>query len=88
MAADSNIQDLQPSGKVKCTVLKSRHGGKGKTFTFVMDLLTLAVVEDNTGGAKRATEHNYLAWRGHTWDDLRRQELAPRQLDLTGKAHP
>jgi len=86
LAADGAVQNLQPSGKVKFAWLKSRHGGKGRTHTFVMDLLTLAVVEDMTPAAKRVQEHNYLNWRGHTWDDLRREELRPRQLDLTGKA--
>lgn len=87
MTVDGAATNVQPSGRVKCTVLKSRHGGKGRTFTFIMDLITLAIVEDGTPAAKRVVEHNYLSWRGHTWDDLRREELRPRQLDFTGKAH-
>lgn len=80
LAADGLANEQQPTGKVKLSVLKSRHGGKGREFALQMDLLTLAVVDDNTPKAKRAMDHNYLAWRGLDWDDLRRKETAPQQL--------
>lgn len=67
------------SGKLRMGLLKSRHGGKGKEYSLVMDLLTLAIVDDNTPAARRASEHNHLNWRGYSWDDLRRMETAPKQ---------
>jgi replicative DNA helicase/5S rRNA maturation endonuclease (ribonuclease M5) len=83
LAADG-VLNQQPSGKVKISLLKSRHGGKGRVFSLQMDLLTLALVEDNTSAAKKAMEHNYLAWRGHDWDTLRANETAPTQMHLKG----
>jgi hypothetical protein len=77
---------VQPTGKVKMTVLKSRHGGKDRTYTLVMDLLTLAIVEDSTRDAGRANNNNHLYWRGYSYEDLRRKELAPVQLTLAGRA--
>jgi archaellum biogenesis ATPase FlaH/5S rRNA maturation endonuclease (ribonuclease M5) len=74
-ALAAEAANMQQSGKVKITILKSRHGGKDRTFTLVMDLLTLAIVDDNTPAAKRCAEHNYLAWRGEKWEDLRKHEL-------------
>jgi hypothetical protein len=78
------VLNTQQSGKVKLSLLKSRHGGKGRVFGLQMDLLTLAVVDDNTPEAKRASDHNHLAWRGHDWDYLRRKETAPRQSAFEG----
>lgn len=75
--------NLQQSGKIKITILKSRHGGKDRTFTLVMDLLTLAIVDDGTQAAKRCEQHNYLAWRGEKWEDLRKEELKPVQQTIT-----
>lgn len=75
----------QQSGRVKMTLLKSRHGGKDRTFTFVMDLLTLAIVEDIGPNAQRAAEHNHMLWRGDNYDRLRQLETAPRQLTLVGE---
>lgn len=74
----------QQSGRVKMSVLKSRHGGKGRTFTFIMDLLTLAIVDDSGPNATRANEHNHMFWRGDTYERLRQLETAPRQLSLVG----
>lgn len=76
---------VQPSGKLRVEVLKSRHGNKGRVFSLVVDLLTLAIVDDNTPEAKRAQEHNYLKHRGWTWDDLRKKELEPVQPTLMGR---
>jgi archaellum biogenesis ATPase FlaH len=87
LAAEGLVNNQQPSGKVKLSILKSRHGGKGKVFNLQMDLLCLAVVDDNTSAAKRATDDNYLAWRGHDWDYLRRQQTRPRQMHLEGLPH-
>jgi archaellum biogenesis ATPase FlaH/5S rRNA maturation endonuclease (ribonuclease M5) len=80
LAAESFVSNQPPSGKAKLSILKSRHGGKGKVFSFQMDLLTLAIVDDSGPLAKKAAEHCYLAWRGHTWEDLRARETAPVQL--------
>jgi replicative DNA helicase len=74
----------QPTGKVRMQVLKSRHGGVGTVASLQMDLLTLALVDDNTTHAKKAQQHNFLQFRGHSWDDLRRQETAPKQLRMGG----
>jgi archaellum biogenesis ATPase FlaH len=81
-ALTTENQGQQRSGKIQMGVLKSRHGGKDRVFTFMMDDLTLAVVDDHTPEAKRVAEHNYLAWRGTTYDQLRKQETAPEQLSL------
>lgn len=72
-------EETPQSGKLMMTILKSRHGGKNRTFALVMDLLTLAIVDANTPDAKRVQQHNYLSWRGETWDDLRRTDTAPIQ---------
>lgn len=71
-----------PTGKLRMTVLKSRHGGKDRSYSLVMDLLTLAIVDDDTPAGKRAVQHNHLAWRGETWRDLRREETKPIQQQL------
>lgn len=73
----------QPTGKLRLSVLKSRHGGVGRTFTLQMDLLTLAIVDDGTPEAKRAANNNHLFWRGTTYEDLRAHQTTPVQL-VTG----
>lgn len=73
-----------PSGRINLAILKSRHGGRGTQCALQMDLLTLAVVNDMTAAARRAVDHNYLAFRGHEWADLRRAETRPRQSTLEG----
>ncbi len=78
------VNNQPQSGKVKLSVLKSRHGGKGKVFSLQMDLLTLAVVDDGTPAARRAVDHNQLAWRGQDWESLRKHETRPRQIPLEG----
>lgn len=80
---------VEPTYKLRFTLLKSRHGNVGKTISLQMDALTLAIVEDVAPGARRAREHNDLAWRhGFTWDDLRKQETRPIQQELYGKKTP
>lgn len=81
-ALQAEISNMQQSGKTKMTVLKSRHGGKDKTFTLVFDLLTLAMVDDGTQESKVAVQHNYLAWRGDTWEDLRADQTKPIQSEM------
>jgi archaellum biogenesis ATPase FlaH len=78
--------NVRPTGKIKLAVLKSRHGGVGRVVSLQMDLLTLAIVEDGSRDAKRAEEHNLLAWRGHKWEELRAAETRPEQLFLKGGA--
>lgn len=70
------VLNVQKTGAVKVTALKSRHGNKDKTVSLVMDMLSLAIVEASTPEAKRVAQHNYLAWRGETWEQMRKQELA------------
>lgn len=65
-------------------VLKSRHGGKGRHFTLTMDRLSLAIVEADAPAAKRAKDHNFLYWRGYTWDTMRVEETRPVQQMLGG----
>ncbi len=85
LQADGLINNQQPSGKVKLSLLKSRHGGKGRVYGLQMDLLTLAVLDDDgSARARRAMEHNYLSWRGHDWDALRKSETRPIQTTLEG----
>lgn len=85
LQADGSALNVRPTYKMKLSVLKSRHGGVGKTIALQMDALTLAIVEDGTRAAKRAEEHNAMAWQGYTWDDLRNKETAPVQQKLHGK---
>jgi archaellum biogenesis ATPase FlaH len=74
----------QPTGKLRMTILKSRHGNAGLTFSLQMDMLTLAIVDDATPYAKKANDHNFLYWRGKSYGDLRAIELAPKQMTLGG----
>ena len=75
-----------PTGKLRMQALKSRHGNAGRVFTLQMDLLSLSVVDDNTEAAKKAQQHNHLAWRGYSWDDMRARELQPRQMSMEPEA--
>ena len=75
----------QPSGKLMLSILKSRHGGKGKTFPLQMDLLTLVMVDAGTIAARKAEENNYLAWRGKDYDDLRKLQAEPVQLPIRAR---
>lgn len=81
-ALQAEIINMQQSGKTKMTILKSRHGGKDKTFTLVFDLLTLAMVDDGTPESRIAAQHNYLSWRGDTWEDLRADQTRPIQSEM------
>ncbi len=72
----------EPSGKLMLSILKSRHGGKGKSFPLQMDLLTLVMTDGDTPAARKAQQHNYLAWRGKGYEELRQQELQPVQLPI------
>lgn len=75
----------QPSGKLMLSLLKSRHGGKGKVFPLQMDLLTLAIVDaGNINAANACMEHNYKAWAGKTYPQFRELELEPVQERLPG----
>ena len=74
--------NVQPTNKLKLSVLKSRHGGVGKVISLQMDALTLAIVEDPSKEAKRAEEHNTLAWQGTTWEELRAGETRAEQMSL------
>jgi hypothetical protein len=80
---DGDVVDAQPTWKLKLSVLKSRHGGVGRVIPLQMDSLTLAIVEAETKAAKRAEEHNQLAWRGHDWESVRAAETRPEQMTLT-----
>jgi archaellum biogenesis ATPase FlaH len=79
---EGEAENNEVSGRVKCGVLKSRHGGKGRTFTFQMDMLTLAIVDDMTSDAGRAREHNDLLRSGADWASLRRAQTRPRQRHM------
>lgn len=72
----------EPSGKLKLSLLKSRHGGKGKAFLIQMDPLTLAMVDGNSPEARVAAENARESWRGTTYADLRARQTAPRQLRM------
>jgi replicative DNA helicase/5S rRNA maturation endonuclease (ribonuclease M5) len=85
MLANGGTQpEKPPSGRLNLSLLKSRHGGRGSQSSLQMDNLTLALVNDMTAAAKRAVDHNYLAFRGHEWADMRRAETRPRQSTLKG----
>lgn len=80
--AQEENNNKEPDGKVRSTLLKSRHGGKGKSFSFQFDLLTLAMVEANTPEATRAAKHTHDYWRGVTYEDLRRAQTRPVQTTM------
>jgi archaellum biogenesis ATPase FlaH len=81
-ALSEGIVNAVPTWKLMLTLLKSRHGGVGKTVQLQMDALTLALCEVGTRGARIAEEHNILFRRGKTWDALRAEQTAPRQLSM------
>jgi replicative DNA helicase len=68
-----------PSGRLRMGVLKSRHGGKDRTFSLQMDMLTLAIVDAESPAESKARDHNYKYGRGWTWAKLRTEQLAPVQ---------
>lgn len=74
--------EAKPTGRVKLTLLKSRHGNKGSVIDLQMDLLTLAMVDMTDPAARTATEHNYKMWRGYDYAALRREQTAPVQLGM------
>jgi hypothetical protein len=76
----------QPTGKLRLSLLKSRHGGKGKIFTLQMDPLTLVIVDDHTPMAKEASNNVYLNWRGVTYRDLRMKQTEPTQMTMGDRA--
>lgn len=81
-ALQTETDNHAPSGKLKLSVLKSRHGGKDRVFALQMDLLTLAIVDVHSDQAKAAAHHNFLHWRGTTYEDLRREETQPIQMNM------
>jgi archaellum biogenesis ATPase FlaH len=83
-ALNENESTQTSTGKVRCSILKSRHGGKGRVLSFQMDMLTLAMVDDNTRESRWAVEHNEMHRRGHDWISLRRHETQPQQTALGG----
>lgn len=74
----------QPSGKLRLSLLKSRHGGKGKVFTLQMDPLTLVIVDAGTQASKEAANNVYRHWRGETYAELRTKQTSPVQIPLGG----
>jgi hypothetical protein len=80
-------ENVPPSGKVRIGTLKSRHGGKGKVFSLVMDLLTLAIVDEHGAAARTVRDHNHLLWRGTTYAQLRTHETKPTQLPMDSEGH-
>lgn len=81
-AALQNDGFSQPSGQLRSEMLKGRHGNVGRTFAFMFDSLTLAIVDKDSPAAKRVEEHNYLKHRGWTWEQLRARETEPVQLRM------
>lgn len=80
--SERTVQNVPSTGLVTVNVLKSRHGGKGKSLSLQMDMLTLAMVEASCSEASRARQHTLDAFGGKTWDQLRAEETAPQQLYL------
>lgn len=76
--------NVRSSGKVKMEFLKARGPGKGRTITLQGDALTMAMVEDNTPAAAKARQHTESAQRGMSYNELRKQELAPIQMKMKG----
>jgi replicative DNA helicase len=75
---------LQPSGTLRLTLLKSRHGGKDRVISLKFDMLHLSVVEEKDPLARRVSDDNNLAWRGWKYEDLRKQETRPLQSSMFG----
>ncbi len=73
---DALTVDGRPTGNIKMTLLKSRHGGKDRTFTVAMGLLSLVMADHGGPHTKTIADENYLAWRGMDYDAYRTQLTA------------
>jgi archaellum biogenesis ATPase FlaH/5S rRNA maturation endonuclease (ribonuclease M5) len=83
LQAESAIVNVPLSGRVMITLLKSRHGGKGRSIKLQMDLLTLAVVADTSPKAALARTHTAQSQSsGLTWEIMRARETAPIQQSM------
>jgi hypothetical protein len=67
------------TGDFRGQILKSRHGGKGRTFSFKMSLLSLAIVDSSPLGDRIASskvdQENSLYRQGIHYEDYRREQL-------------
>lgn len=80
--AQQEDASIQPQGRIRLGLLKSRHGGAGRIFNLQYDPLTLAIVDADDPMARKASDHVYDHWRGLTYQKLRERETAPTQLPL------
>lgn len=74
--------NVEPSGVLTLSLLKSRHGRRGDGFKLRMDLLTLAIADEGSLASRMAVKHNQMSKNGVTYEDLRAEQLAPVQLPL------
>lgn len=57
-----------PTGKLHLSILKSRHGNKGRVFLLQMGLMSLVLVDDGTKESKRATAESQAVFQGQTYE--------------------
>jgi hypothetical protein len=69
----------QPSGMLKLSILKSRHGNKDRVASLQMGLLSLVIVDAHGRDAKAAREEAHLASAGHTYESYMKGRTAPIQ---------
>lgn len=71
-----------PDGKLRLSLLKSRHGNADNTCSLQMGILSLVVLDAINPLARQAADEANLKHRGYTYEDLLKQRTAPSQLLL------
>jgi hypothetical protein len=61
-------QHVMPTAKLHLSILKSRHGGKGKVFLLQMGLQSLVIVDDASPDSARARRESESVFRGQSYD--------------------
>jgi archaellum biogenesis ATPase FlaH len=72
----------QPTGRLKLSILKSRHGNRDRVASVQMGVLSLAMVDATSPLAKAAQDEAYLVSQGTTYDTYLRNRTAPVQKEL------
>ena len=86
MALDADGEPIDPhSPAFNGQILKSRHGGAGRTVNFRLSSMSLAIVDStDIQNLRRVDQENGLLRQGHHYDDYRRaldEELSVQRLE-------
>ena len=71
-----------PDGRLRQSLLKSRHGNADNTCSLQMGLLSLVIVDAVNPLARQAAEEAYLRHRGYSYEEYL-AERAPAQLSMS-----